>query len=168
MKQSKRISGCGIAAALCVVIMLLGGYLGLGMYVSPVLAGLCLVPVGNRFGRKYHLLLWFAVSILSFLFVPNVEQNLLFFGVFGIYPVLYPYFARIPVGMRILCKLLWFNLVTIAVEAAVLFVLAPETMGSGMLLLLLFMANVIFICYDRIVPKADVLAEKYLGRLKRK
>jgi hypothetical protein len=78
MKQSKIIADCGMMTAVSVVIMILGSILGLGMYASPMIVGLCLIPIGNKYGKKYHILSWVAVSILCFILIANVEQNLMF------------------------------------------------------------------------------------------
>jgi len=87
---SKRMALCAMVAALCVVLMLLGAVLELGMYACPLLAGLCLIPVGQKYGRKYHILVYVVSGLLCFLFVPNIEENLLFVGLLGWYPIVRP------------------------------------------------------------------------------
>ena len=84
--QSKKMAVCSMTAAVGVVILLLGGVLGLGMYVCPLLVGLCLMPIGRLYGVKYQLMLWIVISLLSLLLVPNPEENLTFAGIFGWYP----------------------------------------------------------------------------------
>ena len=39
-------------AAVCLVLMLLGAVLELGMYAAPLLAEVCLVPYGRKYGAK--------------------------------------------------------------------------------------------------------------------
>ena len=65
MKASKRIAVCGMTAALSVVVMIIGGVLGLGMYASPMIAGICLTPIGRKYGARYQWTLWAAVSLLQ-------------------------------------------------------------------------------------------------------
>ena len=166
MLQSKVIASCGIMAALSIVIMLLGVALGLGLYVSPMLAGLCLIPIGRQYGAKYQWLLWAAVSLLSFILVPEAEQNLLYLTLFGLYPILRHGFMRLPRQLILLCKLLYFNLVVVAVEALVICLLVPEPMTPVIAIILLAFGNVIFLLYDFIVPRAHLLFEKYFGRFK--
>lgn len=160
--QSKRIAVCSITAALGVVILLLGAVLGLGMYVCPVLVGLCLLPIGNRYGIKYQLTLWVVISILSFIFVPNPEENLMFAGLFGWYPALYPKLQKLPKLLRLLVKLLIFNGIVIALEALILLVLVPEVLSTVMILILLAVGNLTFLLYDKLIPRFPILAGRYL------
>ena len=168
MHSAKTIAVCSMMAALSVVIMILGGVLGLGMYASPMIAGFCIMYIGREHGAKYQWLVWAAVSLLSFILVPNAEENLMYLCFFGLYPILWPGFEKLSPKLRWVCKLLYFNLMIIAVEALVMLVLVPETMGAVMLITLLLMGNVIFLCYDFLIPRADVLFRKYLGNLKRR
>lgn len=166
MKQSKLIASCGMTAALSVVIMFIGGVLGLGMYASPMIAGVCLIHIGRQFGRKYQVLLWLAVSILCFILVPSVEENLMYLTIFGVYPILYPSFQRLRPGLRWLCKLLYFNVVVIAVEALVVTLLVPEVLTPWMIVLLLLLGNVTFGLYDCLLPRFERLLHLCLSRLK--
>lgn len=167
MRQSKVIASCGMAAALSIVVMLVGGVLGLGMYISPMIAGFLLLPIGQKYGVKYQWMLWSAVSLLCFILVPNVEENLMYFSLHGLYPILYPYFERMTSKLKWLCKLLYFNIIVVAVEALVMLVLVPEVMGPGMAVILLLMGNAIFIMYDFLLPRSELLFRKYFGKLKR-
>lgn len=167
MRASKVIASCGMMAALSVVLMLLGAALGLGLYISPMLAGLCLIPIGRKFGAKYQWMLWAVVSLLSFLLVPEMEQNLMYLTLFGLYPILQPLFHRLPRRLVWPCKLLYFNLVFIAVEALLMLVLIPEPMPPVLAIIFLALGNVTFIMYDFLVPRAHLLFNKYFGRFKR-
>ena len=121
MKTSAtRMAMCAMTAALCVVLMLLGAVLELGMYACPLLAGLCLVPIGKRFGRKYHITAFAATSILCLLIVPNMEENLMFLGLLGWYPIAKPHLDKLPRPIRPVCKGLIFNGTMIALYLALL------------------------------------------------
>ena len=61
---AKRMALCAMLAALCVVLMVLGAVLELGMYAAPMLAGLLFIPVGQKYGKKYHGILFVASSLL--------------------------------------------------------------------------------------------------------
>ncbi len=164
-KQSKRIAVCGVTAALGVVIMLLGNVLGLGMYLAPMLVGLSLAAIGKEWGIKYQLLLWIAIGLLSMMMVSNLEQNLMFICLFGWYPILRPKLQRLQRILRILVKLLIFNVIVISLEALLILVLVPESMGTAMLILLLILGNVTFLVYDFAVPRFEALAVKYLKKI---
>ena len=167
-EQSRRMAVCSVTAALGVVVLLLGAVLELGMYVCPMVVGLCLIPVGRRFGAKYQLLLWIVISLLSFFLVPNPEENLVFAGLFGWYPVLQPQMQKLPKLLRTFLKFLLFNVVAVALEALVLYVLVPEAIDSTMLVLLLLLGNVMFVMYDRVISRFDVIEENLKKRFSRK
>lgn len=165
VKKAKVIAVCGIMAALCVVIMLLGAVLGLGIYLAPMIAGVCLLLIRRAYGVKYHIIVWVAVSILSFILVPEMEENLMFLCLFGCYPIIYPYLQKLPKGLRIVVKLLYFNVVFIGVEALLMLVLVPEAIDTAFFVVLLLLANILFVCYDLVLPRAERLLDHYLGKL---
>lgn len=158
--SAKRMALCAMMAALCVVLMLLGAILELGMYAAPLLAGLLLIPVGKLYGRKYHTLLFAASALLCFLLVPNVEQNLMFAGIFGWYPILRPILQKLPKWLRWPVKLVIFNALIVAIEALVMLVLVPEAMERVFLWILLILANVTFLAYDLMLPRLEGLIER--------
>ena len=158
---TKRMAACAMMAALCVVLMVLGAVLELGMYACPLLAGLCFIPIGQKYGRKYHLILFVATALLSFFLVPNIEENLIFAGLFGWYPILRPVLQKLPGVLRWLVKLAVFNGVVVTIEWLVMTVLAPEAMADVMLWVLLALGNVTFIAYDFLIPRLDAL----MGRI---
>lgn len=159
---------CGMAAALSIVLLLIGSIAELGMYAAPMFAGMLLVPIGNRFGRKYHVLLWLVVSLLSFMLIPSPEQNLMYLCLFGCYPILWPLFMKIKRRwLRIAAKLLFFNLVVVAVEALVMLLLIPESLGTALAAALLVLGNLLFIMYDFLVPRTEALLKKLAGRIKK-
>ena len=113
-KRSRQMAVCGMTAALGVVLMVLGSILGLGMYLAPMLAGWLLIPAGREYGIKQQLLLWIAISLLCFMLVTDVEQNMMFAFLFGWYPALRPRLQKLKRPLAILVKLLIFNVLVIA------------------------------------------------------
>lgn len=165
MNKTKRIALCGMMAALAVVVMVLGAVLGLGIYLSPMLAGLCLIPVGTAYGRKYHAVLWLAVSALSFLLVPDIEENLMFFCLFGCYPLLREMFQKLPKVLRFLAKLVFFAAVFGLLELLVVKVLVPEPLGVPLLLGIIALGVVTCMVYDFVLPRMAFLLQKKLGNI---
>lgn len=159
-QQALKAAACGVTTALCVVLMLLGTILGLGMYLSPILAGFCLIPIGKKWGAKHQLLVWIAVSLLCLMLVPDAEQNLMFIGLFGWYPALRPKLQRLPPALRILAKVLLFNIIVIALEALITLVLVPEHLGPVFAAALLALGNLVFILYDAAIPRFENMADK--------
>ncbi len=162
MEQTKRLTVCAMMAAVSVVLMLLGAVLQLGTYAAPLLTGMLLIPIGNRYGRKYQAMLWLVISALCFMLIPSVEQNMMFAGLFGWYPIVYPTVQKLPKFLRLIVKLLLFNGVVIAMEALLLWVIAPEAMELGMVLLLLALGNVTFLLYDYLIPKTELILQRIM------
>lgn len=162
--KTKTIAMCGMMAALAVVVMVLGAALGLGIYLSPMVAGLCLVVVGSAYGRKYHAALWLVVSALSFMLVPDVEENLMFFCLFGCYPMVRPAFEKLPRLLRFVVKVVYFAVVFGALELLVVLVLVPEPMGAVLWVVLEVLAVVTCMVYDFVLPRAEFLLQKRIGK----
>lgn len=162
MKNStKRMATCAMMAALCVIIMVLGAVLELGLYAAPLLSGLLFIPVGQKYGRKYQAILYAVSGILCFLFVPNVEQNLMFTGLFGWYPIVRPVFQKLPKILRLPVKLVVFNVIYVAIEALVMYVLVPEAVGDIMLIVLFVLGNIMFVLYDLLFPRLEILMSRF-------
>lgn len=164
-EQSKRIAACGLTTALGIALMFLGTFLGLGMYLIPMLVGMCLTPIGTIWGRKYQILLWFAIGLLSILLISAPEQNLMFFGLFGWYPILRPILQKLPKLPRVIMKLLVFNIVTVALESLLMFVLFPEALSMALTIFLLVLGNITFLVYDMAIPRFEHIALKHLKQL---
>lgn len=163
--EIKGVALGGTMAALSVVILLAGAVLGLGIYLAPMVAGMFLLPVGRSYGWKYHTMLWLVVSLLAFMLVPEIEENLMYLYLFGCYPILWPKLCGLPKGLRVVVKLLIFNGAFLLVELLVMWVLVPEAMEAGYLAVLLLLGNLMFLCYDRALPVAAFWMDRYLGKL---
>lgn len=161
----RKIAVGGMLAALGVVLMVLGSFLGLGMYLSPMLAGLCLLPAGRRWGRRWQLLLWAAVSLLCLMLVPDIEENLMFIGLLGWYPALRIRLQALPGVPRLLVKLVLFNGIILALEALITTYLVPEVFSPVLALSLLILGNVTFLLYDFAIPIFEAVLERYLQRI---
>ena len=117
--------------------------------------------MGQKYGRKYHITLYVATSALCLLLVPNMEENLVFIGLFGWYPILRPCLQKLPNILRWISKLAIFNAVIILIEWLVMSVLAPEAVGQILLWVLLILGNITFLAYDFMIPKMEIL----MGRI---
>ena len=101
---------CGIVAALCVALMLLGAVIPIAMFIAPAVAGFLVATVCVECGMQLALTAYAAVSLLALLFVPDKEVALIFVFLLGYYPLAKPKFERIrPAVLRIVCKLLLCN-----------------------------------------------------------
>lgn len=110
MKQkSWAMAYCGMAAAVCVVLMLLGAIIPVAMFIAPALAGFLIATVCVECGRKMAFTAYAAVSALCIFFVPDKEVSLIFVVLLGYYPLVKPWFDRRPKLLRPVFKLLLCN-----------------------------------------------------------
>ena len=157
MKNAKRVAFCGVMTALCVVVLTAGALSGVGNYAGSMLAGLCLLPAGWEWGKKTQLVLWISVSLVGAMVIPDPETILLFAAFFGWYPAFRDTLDRFPLFLRLLLKLLVFNLAAVGCEFLVMKVLAPETEEVWILAVLLIGGNLAFLLYDAVLPRLALL-----------
>ncbi len=86
-KRTSKIAFCGMMTALSLVI-LLATIVPITEISLAALAGIVGMPVVIETGRKYGLMTYVTVSLLSLLIVPTVEGKVLYIAFFGYYPVL--------------------------------------------------------------------------------
>lgn len=165
MNNTRRIAACGILVALAVCLMLVGEMIGIGTYAAPMLAGLVLLPAGKEWGKKTHVMLWAAVSLLCVFVIGDVEQTLTFITVFGLYPILRSFFEKLPRGCRLMAKLAYFNAVAVLTEILVIRLFVPGGEEAWLWLTLLIAGNVAFLLYDAILPRLLLLYEVRLKKL---
>ena len=114
MKQTVKITFCGIIAALSAVFMLLS-YFPYLTYAVPAVAGLLIMITVIEAGYKWALGAYIAASVLVFLFA-EPEGKLLYICFFGYYPILKAVFDRRKSrALEWILKLAVFNAAIIAV-----------------------------------------------------
>ena len=160
MNSTKRLTVCAMTAALGIVVMLLGYVIGIGTYAAPLLVSLFTIPVLREYGGKYLLMVWLAISILSFILVRDAEQSMMYALLFGWYPAARERLEKLCKPLRIAAKLLIFNAVTIAMELLLIKLIAPSAESPLLLWALLIVGNAVFLLYDMIIPRFLLLYEK--------
>ncbi len=156
-RKSWTMAYCGMAAALCVALMLLGAVIPIAMFIAPALAGFLIATVCVECGRPMALTAYAAVSLLAILFVPDKEVALIFVFLLGYYPLAKPWFDRVrPAVLRWACKLLLCNGAIAAMYGLLLLLIpagsiARELRGTALAVTLatVAMGNVAFLLYDR-------------------
>ena len=161
MKKNQRKSWamayCGIVAALCVALMLLGAVIPIAMFIAPAVAGFLIATVCVECGLQMALTAYAAVSLLALLFVPDKEVALIFTVLLGYYPLVKPKFERIrPALLRGVWKLVLCNGAVLAMYGLI-YLLVPmgsisqelRTTAMAATLVTLAMGNVAFLLYDR-------------------
>lgn len=155
-RKSRQSAFGGLCTALSLVLLLSSSFLPLSTYCAPILAGLALLPLGIEFGASTAIGAYAAVSFLSFFIVPDLEAAAMFAAFYGYYPLLRKTLQKIPRRLlRGTLKAVIFNAATLAAYAALIFLfhldaLVAELQG-GMGVLLLMMANILLILYDKMI-----------------
>lgn len=156
-QKSWAMAYCGIVAALCVALMLLGTVIPIAMFIAPAVAGFLIATVCVECGMQMALTAYAAVSLLALLFVPDKEVALIFTVLLGYYPLAKPKFERIrPALLRCVCKLLLCNGAVLAMYGLI-YLLVPmgsisqelRATATAAALATLAMGNVAFLLYDR-------------------
>ena len=156
-QKSWAMAYCGIVAALCVALMLLGAVIPIAMFIAPAVAGFLIATVCVECGMQMALTAYAAVSLLALLFVPDKEVALIFTVLLGYYPLAKPKFERIrPALLRCVCKLLLCNGAVLAMYGLI-YLLVPmgsisqelRATATAAALATLAMGNVAFLLYDR-------------------
>lgn len=156
-RKSWAVAYCGMAAALCVALMLLGAVIPLAMFIAPAVAGFLIATVCVECGPQMAWTAYTAVSLLGLLFVPDKEVALIFTVLLGYYPLVKHRFDRIrPALLRGVAKLLLCNGAVLAMYSLLLVLfpageLAQEMRGTALVftLVTLAMGNAAFLLFDR-------------------
>lgn len=88
--KSWSMAYCGMAAALCVALMLLGTIIPIAMFIAPAVASFLIATVCMECGITMAWTAYAAVSLLGLLFVPDKEIALIFTVLLGYYPLVKP------------------------------------------------------------------------------
>ncbi|MBR5743138.1 MAG: hypothetical protein IKX85_04990, partial [Clostridia bacterium] len=92
--------------------------------------------------------------------------TILFFAAFfGWYPAFRESLGKFPPPVRLLLKLLVFNLTAVGCELLVIRVLAPEAIEPWLPAVLLIGGNLAFLLYDAILPRLELLYAVRLRKL---
>lgn len=140
----------GIIAAMSIVIMLLTIILPIAEFVFPALSGILLVCTVFEIGEKWSYVIFAAVSILSFILLPDKSPALYYILFLGHYPITKSYIERIkskPIKWTV--KLVIFNILAAVTALLVKFILKIDTFSQMYMYLLMAVAlNAAFIIYD--------------------
>ncbi len=152
MKNTKKVTFAGIMSALAVVIMLTA-YFPYLTYAIPAVAGVFIMIPAIECGKKWGYLTFLVAAAIS-LVTAEMEAKLLFTLFLGYYPILKMTLDKIKSKpLNYLVKLVIFNIAVLIFYIFVLFVvdLNPADYGLGFKyseLILLALANIVFIVYD--------------------
>lgn len=146
----------GICTALCLAAMFCSGFLPMLDYTIPAITGFIMVIVAVETSMKEAVITYCAVSFLSFFITPNKEATLLFVMFMGYYPILKIHLDKMKNKV-----FSWIIRLGIFNGAVILFFFifqyiftngdmleGLEMFGRFAPLILLMLANVVFLLYD--------------------
>jgi len=152
MKSTKKITLCGLVAALTVVVMLTS-YFPYLTYAIPALAGLFMIVPLIECGVSWSFGTYIASAAIVFI-TGEMESKILYVMFLGYYPILKSLIEKInKQAVEWLIKLVCFNVATIAFYyvSTILFSVSFDDFGEwGKYGALIFLAlcNVVFVLYD--------------------
>ena len=154
MKQTSKTALGGIVSALSVTLMLLTGIIPFMTYALPLAAGALLILMVIEINKRWAFIVYAAVSLLGILVVPDKEAAVFYIAFFGYYPIIKSTLEKhLNIVVEWVVKMLIFNLSTVAGYFFTTYVLGvpfDETgeFGKYSLIILLALANAVFIAYD--------------------
>ena len=179
MKQSvslaRKIAIGGLFTALSVLIQLIGGAIGIGTFIAPIIAGFCVEAVRLSCGPSYAAVHWLASGLLALMMCPDKELAALYLFLLGWYPLLRPLVAKLTAAVRWAVRLVVFNADVLLLYWVLLYVVFDGNWantgfgGLWMTLAVLVLGNVVFFLYDYLLSQAETkLFPRFFGRNKKK
>lgn len=154
MNNTVRLAFCSVITALSTAVMFMTGLIPMGTYALPALSAVVMLPVVVEFGAGWGMLVYVAVSLLSFFVAADKEAVLCFILFFGYYPALKAIFEK--TGRRLISFILKFAVFNITAVAE--FFIAVNILGLPSDSLTFFgvyapwaflvFGNIVFLLYD--------------------
>ncbi len=164
MKNSAKTALGGMISALSLTIMLLTAVIPYLTYALPAISGALLVLMVIEINKKWAFCAYAAISILSFLILPDKEAAMMYVAFFGYYPVLKPLLES-KISNNKLCWIIKGLVFNVAVVIAYLVIVnvfgipleEMEEYGKWGIVILLLMGNVMFVLYDICITRLVTL-----------
>ncbi|WP_369297072.1 hypothetical protein [uncultured Neglectibacter sp.] len=170
LKNSMKVALCGVLAALSTAVMFLTGLIPVATLALPAIAGCFLIPVVGEIGVPWGFGVYAVCGALSFLLAPDREAALCYLLFFGYYPALTAVLGRIRNRtLRVVVKLLIFNAAVVLETLLSIYVLhipweSIGALGKATPFVLLALANLMFVLYDRALDGLIILYFRKFSR----
>ncbi|MCM1227736.1 MAG: hypothetical protein NC320_10025 [Clostridium sp.] len=169
-KVSYRVALGGVISSLCIFSMFVAGAVPFLYLTMPMIAGTLISIIAVEVNRSWAFLTYVSVSLLSIFVTSNKEASLIFILLFGYYPIIKEPIDKLrPWFLRILTKLVIFNIVAVADYYATLYVLGISDMTDdfaffGKMGIYIFwgLCNIVFFIYDYALKGSIELYVRYL------
>jgi len=166
--SAQTIALTGLLAAVSLVFLFLAGVIPSGWAGVTAVAGLAVAVAVASAGYLSGVLCWLVSGLLGLLLLPAKHVAVLFFCLFGLYPVLKCLFERVPIrGLEYELKLAFFNLVFFGLYALA-FPLLFQSFAADWHFPVPFLpsaalgGNLIFLAYDYAFSKVMALLQARL------
>lgn len=175
MRESSKAALGGIVAALAVVVMLATYISPLLVYTAPPFAGLLLIFIIKEIGYSWAFGTYAAVSLLSVFVIADKESAVFFTFFFGFYPILRSFLCK-KISIKPLSFFIGLVIFNISLIVSVWFcsyvfgIDYSEITSGGKSVIILFygLMNVVFVVYDYLFLKLNVLYDRTLsGKVKK-
>jgi len=175
-KNAQKIALAAILSAVGVVFLLIGSFLQVLDISSAAVAGLAVVIAVIEIRGKYPVLVYFAISLVSLLILPNRLPSVFFILFGGIYPIFKAQFERLHPVVSWVLKFSMFNAVFWFLIFIVRFLISREAITvreslwflESFEIVIFLVANLAFLLYDIVMTKIILLyivkARKLLKR----
>lgn len=166
LKSAKSVALGGMLTALSVALLAVSGFTQIANLTLDSIAGIILVIAVVELGLRNAVLVYFAVTVLSLILVPNKEPVILYSAVFGIYTLLKSIAEKIkkPV-LEWVVKIVSAN-ICLGIAGMLIYAIGLFPEGSVKLLILGILAfNLVFVLYDIALTR---LIAFYIYRIRKK
>lgn len=160
MKQTKKLTLSAMVVALGTVFMIIGAAVEILDLTAVAIASLLVSFVYIELGSPYTFLVWLCTSLTTFLLYSGSMMWLMYFLIFGIYPILKGYIEKLPKRLWWVLKLLFCNVMFFVLAKGtelifgVPFFEETEFLGLPSMVvkaLLWIVMNIMFIAYDMFI-----------------
>lgn len=161
------IALCGIFSAAELVILYLSSVFQVLDLVIAAMTLAFTVVLLTEYGKKPAVVVYVVVSLLAMLIVPHKFTPLCYICFIGGYPIIKPYFDRLPKVFGYILKLIYFNGAYYILYAVIsYFALLDDLFGIGtpMFFVTMATANVAFLLCDYVISVMTALYIKVLRK----
>ena len=166
--EVKKLTTSAMMCAMTVVLLAVASFVGDIDLTVLMLSSLLMVFVYVEIGPPYTYLTWLCSSLLSFIFFPSRYFWVVYFFLFGFYPILKGWIEKTKRPLWWLLKFVWLNITLVIIFFLVTFILGADLTDGGpswMIWVMYGLSNLSFICYDILIGKLVVL---YVARFREK
>lgn len=164
MTKTKQVAFSGMLSALSVILMFLGSVVSVLSYVMPLASGLLMIIAVENISKKSATAIYFCVSLLSIILLSDKECALFYISFFGYYPIIKSNIDKIKNKLLLwIARAIIFNVSIISNQLICVYVFNipfDEFLGKWGIIILLLLANLLFVLYERMLNLLILLYRK--------